>query len=69
MRFPSFLDGWAALMRRRGSDFLVEWGEAMTGVRSKRAFMRPRVVLPIMGETVRQWWRGPAAMATAAERV
>jgi Delta14-sterol reductase len=69
VRFPSFLDGCAALMRRRGSDFLVEWGEAMTGARPKRAFMRPRVVVPIMGETVCQWWRGPAAMATAAERV
>jgi geranylgeranyl reductase family protein len=69
VRFPSFLDGCAALMRRRGSDFLVEWGEAMTGARPKRAFMRPRVVVPIMGETVRQWWRGPAVMATVAERV
>ena len=66
VRFPSFLDGTAALMRRRGADFLVEWGEAMTGARPKRAFLRPRVVLPILGETVRQWWRGPAAMATAS---
>jgi geranylgeranyl reductase family protein len=66
VRFPSFLDGTAALMRRRGAEFLVEWGEAMTGARPKRAFLRPRVVLPILGETVRQWWRGPAAMATAS---
>jgi geranylgeranyl reductase family protein len=69
VRFPAFLDGCAALMRRRGSEFLVEWGEAMTGAKPKRAFLRPRVVLPILGETVRQWWRGPAAMATAAERL
>ena len=69
VRFPSFLDGCAALMRRRGSEFLVEWGEAMTGAKPKRAFLRPRVVLPILGETVRQWWRGPAAMATATERL
>ena len=65
VRFPTFLDGCAALMRRRGAEFLVEWGEAMTWAKPKRAFMRPRVVLPILGETVRQWWRGPAAMATA----
>jgi menaquinone-9 beta-reductase len=66
VRFPSFLDGTAALMRRRGADFLVEWGEAMTGARPKRAFLRPSVVLPILGETARQWWRGPAATATAS---
>jgi geranylgeranyl reductase family protein len=65
VRLPSFLDGCAALMRRRGPNFLVEWGEAMTGAKPKRAFMRPSVVLPILGETARQWWRGPAAMATA----
>src|SRR4029079_3998561 len=65
VRFPTFLDGCAALMRRRGAEFLVEWGESMTGAKPKRAFMRPRVVLPILGETARQWWRGPAAMATA----
>jgi geranylgeranyl reductase family protein len=68
VRFPSFLDGTAALMRRRGSEFLVEWGEAMTGARPKREFLRPRVMLPLLGETARQWWRGPAATATASAR-
>ncbi len=62
VRYPAFLDGCAALMRRRGTEFLLEWAEAMTGARPKRTFLRPRVILPILGETLRQWWRGPAGV-------
>ncbi|MGH7353496.1 MAG: geranylgeranyl reductase family protein [Candidatus Rokuibacteriota bacterium] len=58
-RYPAFLDGCAALMRRRGTEFLLEWAEAMTGARPKRTFLRPRVALPILGEMIRLWWRGP----------
>jgi geranylgeranyl reductase family protein len=61
-RFPSFLDGCAALMQQRGTDFLVEWAEAMTGALPKKTFLRPGLLLPMLGATMRQWWR-PSAVA------
>ena len=54
-RHPSFLDGAAALMRRRGTNFLRDWGEMMTGGKSKAGFLRPRFALPLLRELAQQW--------------
>jgi flavin-dependent dehydrogenase len=58
-RFPAFLDGCAALMQSRGTEFLVEWAEAMTGALPKRTFFRPGLLLPMLAATARQWWQRP----------
>jgi geranylgeranyl reductase family protein len=56
-RYPVFLDAGAAVMQQRGAEFLLEWGEVMTGARPKRDFLKPGVVLPIFREVIRQWRR------------
>jgi len=63
-RWPVFIDGSAALMRRRGRALLLEWGDAMTGTKPKRALLRPGLLLPVLGETARQWWLGAGAATT-----
>jgi geranylgeranyl reductase family protein len=64
-RVPSMLDGCAALMQKRGTEFLLEWADAMTGALPKRTFLRPGLAVPMLLETARQWWRGADATATA----
>ena len=54
-RHPVLLDGAAALMRRRGVDYLRDWGEMMTGARSKAGFLRPRFAVPLLREVAQQW--------------
>lgn len=53
-RFPIFLDACAAVTQKKGSKFLAEWGEAMTGARPKSEFLKPKLLLPILLETGRQ---------------
>lgn len=53
-RHPSALDACAALMQRRGPAFLAAWAEVMTGGRSKRAFLRPQLLFPLLVEMARQ---------------
>ncbi len=65
-RYPIFLDAWAAIVRRRGRDFFMDWAAAMTGTRPKRSFLRPGLLLPITREALRQWWLGPPAATRAA---
>jgi flavin-dependent dehydrogenase len=55
-RYPSLLDASAAVVRRRGAEFLTVWAEIMTGVRPKRSLLAPRVVLPLAVAIARQWW-------------
>jgi geranylgeranyl reductase family protein len=54
-RYPVFLDGAAALVRKRGASFLQDWAEAMTGAVSKSVFLRPGMAFPLLGEVARQW--------------
>ena len=56
-KYPLFIDAGAALIRRRGAPFLVEWAKVMTGSQPKSAFLRSRVMLPLLGEAVQQWWK------------
>ncbi len=59
-KFPIFLDACAAVSQKPGAGFLAEWATVMTGARPKSAFLRPRIVLPLLWEAGRQWWK-PAA--------
>jgi flavin-dependent dehydrogenase len=54
-RHPVLLDGAAALVRRRGADFLRDWGEVMTGAKPKSSFLRPGLALPLLSEIAKQW--------------
>jgi len=55
-RYPGLLDASAAVVRRRGAEFLTVWAEIMTGVRPKRSLLTPRLVVPLAASVVRQWW-------------
>ena len=68
-RYPVLLDAWAAIVRRRGREFFMDWAAAMTGSQPKRSFLRPGLVLPMARETLRQWWLGPPPMPRAAQGV
>ena len=63
-RHPIFLDAYAEVLRRRGPRSFAEWAEAMTGARSKRSFLHPRHVLPVLAEAFRQWWVRPTVETT-----
>jgi geranylgeranyl reductase family protein len=54
-RYPALLDGAAALIRKRGADFLRDWGEVMTGARPKSDFLRPTIAFPLLKEMAQQW--------------
>src|SRR5262249_36537192 len=56
-RHPGLIDATASLVERRGASFLVDWAEIMTGGKPKTSFLRPRVVVPLLGEAVRRWWQ------------
>jgi len=56
-RYPLFLDACAEVLRRRGPEFFAKWAEVMTGARPKRSFLHPRMLVPILTEAARQWWR------------
>ena len=55
-RYPLLLDAAAALGKRRGVGFLRDWGEAMTGAKPKRSFLRPGIVFPLLREVAQQWY-------------
>jgi geranylgeranyl reductase family protein len=59
-KFPIFLDACAAVSRKRGPGFLAEWATVMTGAKPKSAFLRPRIVLPLLWEAGRQFLKRPA---------
>jgi len=56
-RFPIMLDAAAKLIEKKGSRFLAEWAEVMTGTKSKTWFLRPDVWPLIMLEVVAQVFR------------
>jgi geranylgeranyl reductase family protein len=53
-RAPRFLEATAGAVGRKGPEFFQEWAKMMTGVRAKRAMLRPDFALPILVESVRQ---------------
>jgi hypothetical protein len=57
-RHPVFLDAFARLSLDRGDAFMLRWATIMTGSRSKLNFFRPGLALPLLGEAMRQVWRG-----------
>jgi geranylgeranyl reductase family protein len=73
VRFPMFLDAFAAATQRRGVGLLAEWATIMTGARPKSHFLRPGIVLPILWEVGRQWlqrwspYSGPSAKPQATQ--
>jgi len=56
-RFPIMLDAAAKLIEKRGTRFLAEWAQVMTGLKSKTWFLRPDVWPFIMVEIVAQVFR------------
>jgi flavin-dependent dehydrogenase len=63
-RWPLLLDASSAAMQRQGLDRFVEWGRAMTGQTPKWTFLKPRLVAPIVVETIRQLARRAAGRET-----
>jgi flavin-dependent dehydrogenase len=53
---PLALDAVACVGQRRGQAFLDFFGEVMTGVRPKSAFMKPDLVLDIVMEMAKQFF-------------
>jgi menaquinone-9 beta-reductase len=53
LRHPLFLDGAAATLRRLGDPYLARWAQIMTGARPKRDFLKPRMLLPVLVESLR----------------
>jgi len=56
-RFPIMLDAAAKLIEKRGTRFLAEWAEVMTGTKSKTWFLRFDVWPYIVLEIVAQFFR------------
>jgi len=56
-RFPIMLDAAAKLIEKKGTRFLAEWAEVMTGTKSKTWFLRPDVWPLIMLEVIAQVFR------------
>jgi flavin-dependent dehydrogenase len=55
-RAPFLVDVTAALMQRRGADYMAEWGRVMTGAAPKWEFLRPSTLVPLAIEAGRQLW-------------
>lgn len=55
-RHPIFLDAYASLAKKRGPEFLAEWGKVMTGAEPKSYLLRPQLSIPIALETARLAW-------------
>ncbi|MHA1220303.1 MAG: NAD(P)/FAD-dependent oxidoreductase [Candidatus Heimdallarchaeota archaeon] len=50
---PIFLDAFAAVCKRKGDKFMIEWGKIMTGSKKKISFFRPKLALPLAFEILR----------------
>jgi geranylgeranyl reductase family protein len=63
-RFPIFVEASARAMQSQGTSLLYEWGKMMTGAAPKTGFLKPRMFMPVLAETVRSALRraprGPA---------
>eukprot|EP01012_Entosiphon_sulcatum_P039657 TRINITY_DN524_c0_g2_i4.p1 TRINITY_DN524_c0_g2~~TRINITY_DN524_c0_g2_i4.p1 ORF type:complete len:377 (-),score=49.41 TRINITY_DN524_c0_g2_i4:20-1150(-) len=47
---PILLDAMAGVAQRKGKDFMVDFGEIMTGVKPKVNFLQPRLAIPLVLE-------------------
>lgn len=54
LRYPAFLDAAAATLKRLGDPYLAQWAQIMTGARPKRDFLKPRMLLPVLGDLWRR---------------
>mmetsp|Transcript_14534 Transcript_14534/g.20217 ORF Transcript_14534/g.20217 Transcript_14534/m.20217 type:complete len:518 (+) Transcript_14534:114-1667(+) len=54
VKFPMALDAMAVVGARKGQAFLDEFGEMMTGVKSKRGFLKPHLAIPLAFELLNQ---------------
>ncbi len=57
LRYPAFLDAAATTLNRLGDPYLAQWAEIMTGAKPKRDFLKPRMLLPVIGDLWRHEWR------------
>jgi len=56
-RFPILLDATANMIKKKGSKFLADWAEVMTGTKSKTWFLRFEVWPSLCLEIAAQMWR------------
>jgi flavin-dependent dehydrogenase len=59
---PWILDSMAVVGSRRGQSFLDEFGEAMTGVKSKISLLRPGNAIEMVPEILKRLLFGPQAV-------
>jgi len=55
--YPWLLDAMAAVAQAKGKDFMVDFGEIMTGVKPKVTFLHPRLAVPLGLAVVKEWFR------------
>jgi len=53
IKYPIFLDAFAAVSNRKGDEFMTEWGKIMTGSKPKISFFMPKLAFPLAIETLR----------------
>jgi geranylgeranyl reductase family protein len=52
-RYPALLDAGARALRDHGAPLLARWAEVMTGAKPKTHFLRPGMVMPMLGSALR----------------
>jgi geranylgeranyl reductase family protein len=62
-RYPALLDTGARALRQHGAPLLAKWAEVMTGAKPKTHFLRPGMVMPMIGAALRH----PFAVRGAAD--
>lgn len=53
VKFPIFLDAFASLSKKKGDEFMTEWGKIMTGSKAKINFFLPNLAFPLLFEVLR----------------
>ena len=56
-RFPWILDAVAEVAVGKGKEFMVDFGEIMTGVRPKSSILKPRLLLPLLHAVLNNFFR------------
>jgi len=47
-KFPIFLDAFAYLANKKGTQYMIEWAKIMTGSKSKLSFFMPSLLMPLL---------------------
>ena len=68
-RYPVLIDASVRALQRHGVNMLIKWGEIMTGLSPKRAFLSPGVVIPILVELARLKLGGARAVGEAKVQI